>query len=237
MLGGCARFPANPGAASGKRLVFTLTFQNDLRLGLGDDQTAYSYLVLIDNDNDPTGATGPIPVIQKSPAGSWGNGYAAGHFTHVVALGPFKSFQGPGVIGLYKLNDPDVDQNQLIPRGQPVSVTDPHTGDKVIRFELDTHQLGIDLTQDQNPVFIQVNVVATNVIPDNPAGDYDRFWEAFGNNAEGNLNKYINIDVRQDGVYDLQKYGADFEPVGDVRNGDRTEPSLDLIDFQIEVRS
>lgn len=229
LLCGCAKFPATGGGPKTKRLTFTLTFADDVRLGLPGDSRGpgYYYIVLIDTDSDVT--TGPVPVIGRP----WGNGYAAGHYTYFVLIGNQAPFLQPlGQFIIFKLLDPDTTQNQPVAVGNPVSSTQPQVGDRILRFELDSSQIAD--VKNPNPTFLNVNILAVNRIPIDPNDDGGgRFWDALGNSQlPGDLNRFVKVDLTQDGVYDNQYYGQVEPPPGDV-----SEPALDIVNFAIQVSS
>jgi hypothetical protein len=223
---GCAKFPAGPGNGHAKRLTFTITFEGAIRQEPTVDvpRPAY-YFILIDNDDDPGGQNGPVPVV----APPWGNGYAAGHYTHMIVLGQFLGAPTWDYF-LYEMNDPDGSLNEPVLIGQPVSYTTPRPGDIVIRFEIDLLQISPDLHSALDITHLQINFIATDDVPTDPDVP-GKFWDALGA-GEGELNSFINIDVRQDIRYDLEYFTSLTEPAGDV-----ADSALDIVDFSIEVTS
>lgn len=226
VFGGCARFPDESDGARAKRLVISITLAGEARLGIGSDvRDPYYYFFLIRNEGDPSGQTGPLPVIQPP----WGNGYAAGRYTHMVTLGPFQA-QPLGQYLLYRFDDPGT-QVQAVLLGTPVAFTAPATGDTILRFEIDLAQISATPADAARITHLQVNIIATDYLPSNPDEPSDsKRWDALGSGA-GDINRFLNLAVTQDSTYDNSYFG-NIEPRGDV-----ADPSLDIVDFSIEVRS
>jgi hypothetical protein len=226
---GCARFPAGGGGEQGKRIIFTITFGADVHVS---QDNSYYYLILIDNDKDISGVSGPVPVIQAP----WGNGYAAGHYTHMIVVGRLN----PGATNqcwLYQMTDPDHDLTKFVPVGL-TRVSD--VAGKVIHCEISSADIGIDLSTAGAVIPLQINVIATDEIPVNPNEGSHKHWDAFGNGLEAQYTAYINIDIAQNVTHTRDDYGGvTFEPSGDVGGdpGDTKDPALDIVDFKIQVAS
>jgi hypothetical protein len=219
----CAKFPSGGGANFGKRLTFSVTFAADMHLSTDN---AYYYFILIDADNNAQ--DGPLPVI--SPP--WGNGFAAGHYTHFVSVGRFNADRAAGALTdcvLWSMLDPGHDLTLM----KPVRVVSTSTvSGPTITFEIYTSDLGIDLTTAGTYVPVQINFIATDRIPVAP-NDLDKHWDSLGDGGLGQYTSYLNLNITENGTHD----NGGLEPTGDVEPGPYPEPALDIKDFSITVRS
>lgn len=212
---GCAKFPTGGQEFFTKRLHFTIEMNAPINPN-------YVYIVAINDGDDLTGSQGgPIPVI----APPWGNGFVAGKCTHFVSYGAFQG--GPGYL-LYKFTD----ENLLtyVQVGLPVSYVIPDAESNRLEFEIDLSQLRPP-PEDANEIkALQINILTMDRVP--AADDTNpKFWDAFGLSTDPNsINDYITIDVRVDRIY--SNSDLNIEPEGDVQ-----DPSLDIVDWQIEIRS
>jgi hypothetical protein len=245
MMSGCARQSPSRNALSGRRLLVTLRFR-------GEINPNYSYFFLINNAGNQN-APGPVPVLIPP----YGNGFATGSgggqngFTDFVR---FDNFQVQGYGVYHVVGDPNA--NQFVRTGRPVSAVIPDLSpgsltSKELRFELDFSQLITDANGNPlpDPVeaanlarairFLQINVVATSIVPADPTTPVTKLTDAFGDTRTLlGASSFFILDSSQTGrVF----RSSDFvgqpieEPTSsDVFDGD--EPSLDLIEWTIEVR-
>lgn len=212
----CARFPETGGAVS-KRLVVQFRVAGQIR-------SDYYYFILIDNDSDVLGVSGPVAPV----APPWGgNGFATGSFQyfveHNVAL-PFNGFV------LYKVLDPDRLQ-VFQPLGPPLEASISADG-KSLRVVIDFASI---VREGQEPADIrtlQINIIATDRTPKDPTDTSLKMWDALGDSRQF-PNSYLSIQTDADRV--LRNSDINLEPTGDVVNGN--DPNLDIVDWQIEVRS
>lgn len=212
---GCARFPANPTPGGVARVIV------ELRLD-GRVKPEYLYFAIINFSNDSFGAEGPLPVVQPP----WGNGFAAGAFTHFVLYsgvrGGYGLFQGSPLITL----------DASIPLGPPSSFEPVGTDSRILRFEVDLTQFIPDVDDARAMRFAQVNLMCADRAPIDPHDQASRFWEAFGDGrSPADLSRFITIRLDQNRIYRNVDF-AQLEPSGDV-----PDPDLDLIDWSIEVRT
>jgi hypothetical protein len=188
----------------------------------------------------------------------YGNGFAtgsganAGGFTDFVR---FDSFQ-PGNNGytLYHVvGDPNI--SRFVVEGSPVSTTrpdisDPRTG-KQLQFQLDLSQLAVDSNGKPLPPeqavaiangirFLQMNIISTDVVPTDLATAVNKQVDALGDTRTSlGQSSFVVLDVSQNRVYrnsDFIGQGA-FEPSdNDVFGSSTPDPSLDLVDWSVEIR-
>ena len=169
ILQGCAKLPPNQNMLSGKRLLVTMQFRSPVDIN-------NTYFFLINNAGDQN-APGPVPVLQAP----YGNGFATGAggvsgFTDFIRY----DFAQPAGYGLYHAVG-DSNRSNFVYEGRPINATlpdpnDPRTATR-LQFEIDLSQLITDA--NGNPLvdqteaatraralrFLQVNIVATNVVP------------------------------------------------------------------------
>lgn len=242
---GCARLPPSRNALSGRRLVVTLRFRQPINPN-------YSYFFLINNAGDPN-APGPIPVLLPP----YGNGFATGPggqraFTDFVR---FDNQQVQGYAVYHVVADAGNNEN-YVRTGRPVNAvlptSDPTlTGSYELRFELDLSQLVTDasgnpladpveaVNQARNIRFLQVNVVATSLVPIDPATPVVKLTDAFGDTRTPlGASSWLTLDTTQIGrVFRSSDFiGQPIEEptTPDVFGGD--DGSLDLVEWSIEVR-
>lgn len=221
VLSGCAKTPSGGGGQTGTRIIFTMDMDSAIRTGTesGSGGIPYIYMVAL-RTSDQTNPTdqGPIPVI----APPWGNGFVAGNATHFVWWDPTQS--SPYTI--YKFND--VLLNQFAAIGVPVNYINVRPGDKRLQFEIGLNQLESDPTALAALRSLQVNFLTMDRIPQTGS---DKLWEALGDGRlPSQVNQFLNISLLQNGTYTNQRSG-ELEP-----RGDQPDPSLDMVDWSIEVR-
>lgn len=216
LLGGCARFPET-GLAVSKRLVVEFRVAGKIRAD-------YYYFILIDNNNDPLGTDGPIPPV----APPWGgNGFATGSFQRFVEYNGALPLNG---FVLYKVLDPDrlqVFQSLGLPLEASISADG-----KSMRVVIDFASLALDGQDPAEIKVLQINIIATDRTPKDPNDTSLKMWDALGDSRQF-PNAYLTLMTDADRV--LRNADTNLEPAGDVVNGN--DPDLDIVDWQIEVRS
>lgn len=215
---GCAKFPPGAGEGPTRRLRFFVELAAPVNPN-------YVYIVALNDANDPTGALGgPIPVISRP----WGNGFVAGKATHFVR---YDGFQPGGGYALYRFTDL---QNLLtwVFVGVPVNFVTPGPDDRFLDFEIDLSQIRRPPQDPMDVRFLQINILTMDRVPTDPNDPREKIWDAFGDSRNpASINDYITIDIQTDRVIRSSDF-PNLEPPGDV--GD---PSLDIIDWRIEVRT
>ncbi len=213
-LSACARFPDTPDVGGVRRIVVEVQVAGRIR-------PDYHYFMLFNLSNDPTGQAGPVPVI----APPWGNGFAAGAFTHFMR---FDNQQPAGGYALYRVvpnTNLSVFQYLGAPRfSEPVGAQSDR-----LRFEIDLTQFLPNPVDAQQMQFIQLNIIATDRIPIDPNDPTPKVVDALGDPALG-VAQYLNIRIDQNRI--LRNADTNLEPRGDV-----PEPDLDIVDWRVEVRT
>lgn len=216
LLAGCARFPEG-GQAVSKRLIVQFRVAGQIR-------PDYHYFILIDNDNDPLGVDGPVPPI----APPWGgNGFATGSLQYFVEHNGALPFNG---FVLYKVLDPDRLQ-VFQPLGPPIEASVSPDG-KSLRVVIDFASIVLEGQEPADIRTLQINIIATDRTPKDPTDTSLKMWDALGDSRQS-PNSYLTIQTDIDRV--LRNVDTNMEPAGDVVNGN--DPDLDIVDWQIEVRS
>jgi len=225
---GCAKSPAGTNSGTGPQLNISMTVAGRIRQD-------YSYFVLFNNANDTNGTNGPIPVV----ATPWGNGFAAGRtagggLTHFVRIDPSQPQGGYGVYAIV----PGSDLRTFQYLGAPLQVT---TGSNTIQFRIPLSQLGTMTVPAGSVQNLQINFLATNVIPTDPNYGGTKFFDALGDARQpGGVNNYITISTAQSAIY--QNSDKALEPTSDVTEAGNgvfrpvNDPDLDITDFRVEVR-
>lgn len=215
-LWGCARFPPE-GRAESKRLIVQFSVAGRIR-------PDYFYFILIDNDDDPVGVDGPIPPV----APPWGgNGFATGSFQHFIEYNGALPFGG---FLVFRVLDPDRLQ-VFQPLGPPI-VGQLSPDGKTISVTIDFATIARSAQQPGDIRVLQVNIIATDRTPKDPTDTSLKMWDALGDSRQF-VNSYITLQTDTDRV--IRNVDTRLEPQGDVVNGN--DPDLDIVDWQIEVRS
>ncbi len=214
-MAGCARFPPTADQAGVRRLVIEMQVAGRIR-------REYIYFVLFNLSNDPTGQQGPVPVVRPP----WGNGFAAGAFTHFMR---YDANQPQGGYGLYRVV-PNTNLTVFEYIGVP-RLSEPPVGanSNRLRFEIDLTQLIPDPNEARAMVYVQVNLLATDRVPIDPNDPTPKAWDALGD-SRVELNRYLNIRIDQNRI--LRNAESGIEVGGDMPDAD-----LDIVDWRIEVRT
>lgn len=254
LLCGCANLPPSSSGSktlSGKRISVTVRFS-------GNINPLYHYYFLINYDTTTTSsvtgnqsANGPIPVLGPlviNGSQTYGNGFA----TSAVGTGGFTDFvrfEGNQYRLLHVVGDPI--QSNFVDEGQPVAFTLPTSSNpSVLHFEIDLAQLvvnssggSIDATQAVNQAnqiqWLQVNMVATDVVPTNQTTIVAKQVDALGNTQAGQTG-FLNLNVTDVRTYtNSDASGTAVEPSSnDVYTNSlgTPDPSLDITqDYTIAI--
>jgi hypothetical protein len=249
LSGGCAQLPPNQNALSGKRMTVTITFN-------GPVNPLNYYFFLINNVSNQN-APGPIAVLGP-PYGS--NGFATSSdgsgtpgFTDYVEYNSSLP-QGYG-LG-HVLGSGNNYSYQL--KSSPISFTppdptNPNTANQ-LQFTLDMSQLIYDangnpltdqtqaITMARNIRWLQVNIVATNILPvDSTTLNASKEVDSLGNTlTSAGATSFLNLDMSQNVVTQNNQYVAGqppylYEPAGDVYPPGSNDPTLDITNWSISV--
>lgn len=243
-LTGCARLPPNQNALSGRRLIVTMRFRSPVNAN-------NHYFFLINNANDQN-APGPVPVLVPP----YGNGFATGTggtngFTDFVRYDVLQ----PQGYGLYHAVG-DSNASNFVYTGRPVSFTlpdptDPRTANQ-LQFQIDLSQLITDAngqpladqaaaaTQARALRYLQVNIVTTDVIPRDVVTPITKQVDSLGDTRTlAGASTYLVIDLAQNRIYQNNDFVGQtiYEPSDpDIYGANNPDPTLDLVDWSIEVR-
>lgn len=240
LLAGCARVPASSTAGTRSKLLeVTVQFREPVNINRVQPPGNY-YFVLInrtDNNADP----GPAPLVTTP----WGNGFAAASqpdgqgFVGFVRFDRNQGVSGYGVYSCFvngELRNPT--EGNFTPLGQPdavLVVPQPGESTNTLSFRLDLGRLPNPEAQ-----WIQINILATNNLPQDTNPDAIKVWDALGNGGVGGfINGYITLDARQNRILTNDDLIGDAqEPPNDVR--DKLGPliddgSLDIVDWSIRI--
>lgn len=214
LLAGCARTPT--GVTPGGQTLITFQAQVQGQIVPGDPN-AYYYIVL-DTDNNPT--TGPIPVVARP----WGNGYAAGSYTHYVLY-------HNGVFGVYASVDANHTTSTYLGRPLQAGITTTNHPNDTLFVQVDRAQIA-DLHPDVRA--LDVNIIATDRVPLDPQELTVKVVDGLG--ASG--NDYVTIPLTYTTVYNN---GVDPDPAHPETPLDAfglaTNPDLDLVNWRITVQT
>jgi hypothetical protein len=244
----CARYPPNQNGLSGRRLVVTLTFRKPVN-------AFYHYFFLINNAGDQN-ATGPVPVLGPP----YGNGFATGSGNGGAGFTDFVQYDNaqPYGFGVYHvIGNPNA--GNFVLTGRPITSiqpdpNNPNTANK-LQFSIDMSQLVTDangqpLTDASAALmaarairYLQVNVVATDVIPRDATTQVSKMVDSLGDNrTAAAASSWLIIDMSQNRAYtneDPNVIGSNiWEPSDvDVYGSSNPDPALDITDWSFQVQS
>jgi hypothetical protein len=211
LWGGCAKTPAGI-STEGQTLV---TFEVQVR---GAIQPENYYYILLDTNNDPT--DGPVPVVGRP----WGNGYAAGSYTHYVL------FHG-GVFSVYQSSDPNHTSSSYLGRPLQAGVSTTNAAGDTLVVQLDRAQI-TNVHPDVRAV--DVNLVATDRVPLDPQEVTPKTVDGLGRSG----NAFVTIPLTFTTTY---ANGVDPDPGNPETPNDApdldTRPNLDLTNWRITVQT
>ncbi len=214
---GCAKGPNSPPGAQGRKIKFWIKLAAPV-------SPNFVYIVAINDRDDPTGAQGgPSPVIARP----WGNGFVANKATHFIR---FQTSQPSGGYSFNLFTDL-VTLLTYVQTGIPFNYVTPGASDSTLEFEILLSQLRPPPGDPNLITGLQINLLTMDRVPTDPGDNNPKFWDALGNSlSPATINDYLTIDAQQDRIY--RNSDNQIEPANDV-----ADPSLDIIDWRIEVRS
>jgi hypothetical protein len=205
---------------------------------------------LLNNANDQN-APGPVPVLTPP----YGNGFATGPsgqsgFTDFVR---FDNLQPQGYALYHAVGDSN--RSNFVFLGQPVSFVPPDPNDprtaNQLRFEIDLSQIIVDANgapltdpaeaaQRANQIrFLQVNIIATDNVPRDVTTPIIKQVDALGDTRSLlGASSFLILDVSQIGrtYANLDFTGQAIEEPNTIDVFDGNDPTLDLVDWSVEVR-
>ncbi len=232
--------PRPSGGGLGRQIVVTLRVRG--RVDLTND---YYYALFNVNGQSRNGFSGPVPVVTDFQRG--GNGFAGGAFTLFV-----EGHQGEprgSDFGLYAAG-PDLRSRSYL--GSPIQ--ESVSGDTLtFRMPLAAIAQASNLPESQI-LTLQVNFVATNVVPVNPQDTTIKYFDSLGDPRDGDLNAYLTLSPAQATTYrnftsvrpeapgDVASYGG---PGGVTVVPGQDGPTdkvpaaltaIDIVDWTLEIR-
>jgi hypothetical protein len=188
LIGGVQATPARlSGGGLGRQVVVSLRVRGRV------DLTSDYYCVLFNvNGRSRNGFTGPVPVVTDYQRG--GNGFAGGAFTLFV-----EGHQGEprgSSFGLYAAGPDGRGRTYL---GMPLQ--ESVSGDTLsFRMPLAAIATASGLPEDRIAT-LQINVVATNVVPVDPQDTTVKYFDALGDPHDNAVNAFLTLSPAQATTY------------------------------------
>ncbi|HEY3267209.1 MAG TPA: hypothetical protein VGM37_09800 [Armatimonadota bacterium] len=212
-LAGCAKTP--PGAVTGPQTLVTFEVQVQ-----GSVNPAEYYYIVLDTNNDAS--DGPRPVVARP----WGNGYAAGSYTHYILY-------HAGTFGVYQSSDnPDHQMNVYLGRPLQAGVESRNNASDTLVVQLDAAQVA-----NVNPAVraLDVNIIATDRVPLDPQEITTKTVDGLGlSGADFVTIPLTYTQVYQDGVNPDPGHPETLE--AGIVPGLAEHPELDLINWRTTVQ-
>ena len=229
-LCGCAKVPPGTSGATALlrvRAVYRGEVSNPSSLRQN------TYFVLIHRSDSLT-EPGPIPVVQP-PWG--GNGFASASQPGSQGFVAFVQYD-QGSYSVYSLQSggtllpPEARVFEYL--GTPETSISPRPGERELLFQLDLSRLPLS-----NKRYVYINIISTDAIPQTP-DDQPKLWDAMEDGLQSqSLTPWIILDTSVNDRKSNQSSGKEpaFNDVRDRINGGAIdEPTLDLIDWQIDIQ-
>lgn len=214
LCAGCARTPA--GVTPGQQTL--VTFEVQVAGSVSVDPNAYYYIV-IDTDNDPT--DGPVPVVARP----WGNGYAAGSYTHYILYRPGAGFR------VFQSADENHTENTYIGPPLQAGVGTTNRPSDTLIIQIDRSQIA---TVNPDVRALDVNVIATDRVPLDPQEVTPKTVDGLG----GSGNEFVTIPLTFTTTY---ANGVDPDPGHPEGPNDApglaAHPNLDLTNWRFTVQT
>jgi hypothetical protein len=210
LLGGCARSPGGAAAQPLRQLILQLTVAGRIQPNL-------FYFIALDVTGDQS--KGPLPVVGPP----WGNGFVTGEVTHFVRI------QGGQAQVFHVL--PNTNLLQFESLGRPFDFQLPPAANTAsVTLDLDTI-----VPPTGGPSSINVNMIATDIVPLDPQFPGPKLVDAFGPSG----NQFVTIPIFSSRVFTNHDFSTLLEPANDVLRAPSLTtvdaPDLDIVDWRIEV--
>jgi hypothetical protein len=197
----CAKSPPGTSNGVGTQIVVTVRVAGEIR-----PDYFYSVLFNINNTAGQGGLTGPVPVV----APPYYNGFAVGAFDDYV------EYNGSLPNNGYELFSILSDLQTPVPLGKPISVTAVPDSGNTIQFSIALSQLATTAIPVGNIQNLEINIIATNVVPVASDTPVSKNFDALGNPFTGGVNDFITItNLTTPATYD-NAGSATPEAAGDV---------------------
>jgi hypothetical protein len=209
-VAGCARSPGGAHVQPLRQLILQLTVAGRIQPNL------FYFLAL-----DVTGnqSKGPLPVVGPP----WGNGFVTGEVTHFVRI------QG-GQAEVFQIV-PNTNLLQFVSLGRPFDAQlPPGSNTATVTLDLDTI-----VPPATAPANININMIATDIVPLDPQFPGPKLVDAFGPTG----NQFVTIPIFSSRVFTNRDFPTPLEPANDVLRAPSLTtvdaPDLDIVDWRIEV--
>jgi hypothetical protein len=232
-LGGCAKTPSGIASSSnGQQLFISMTVQ-------GVINPADYYFVVINNTNNSTGTSGPVPVV----AAPWGgNGFVAGSATQYVEY--HSGLPGDGY-AVYAFNTSTAGVlSQGAELAPPINDTPITSGSQTIEFSIPVSELATSTVSSSQTNYIQINFINTDSLPTGNDVNAVHDFDALGNSAAGNFNSWITVPTTTNGTFTNSSFSNLVGPNeaasctgngGVVPYNGSDAPNLDITAFEVQV--
>jgi hypothetical protein len=197
------------------------------------------YFVVINNADDSSGSSGPVPVI----ASPWGNGFVAGAATHFVEYNG--SLPGDGYAVYSFISGTNLQQYSAL--SAPVQDTAVSTGSNTLEFRIPLSELATSSVPTKSINYLQINFITTNLLPVNSQENTlpsPKLFDALGDIQANQLNQYITIGTAQNGTYSTSTLGSS-EQLGQVVqtqgggvltvSSASDAPNLDIVNWSVQI--
>jgi hypothetical protein len=242
----CAKFPDSGINDEFTRITFRMKVAGKINTTLDDDGTTYyiyDVAIRATPELNPEDQLAPVPVVASNNP----NGRMAGSPTHFVEFDSLNPNSAEPFI-LYRFalqsevpnpSDPtnpiNLNSFARTTRGRIVNFQNLSEDPSVLQFDIFVNQLADDDTAARLLTSLQVNFLTMSRLSTGVGGT--RALDSIGDNrVPSEFNRYIKIDLRQNGVTDNRTgITTGIEPTGDIYPTGVQDPDLDIVDWSIEV--
>ncbi|MEZ0327544.1 MAG: hypothetical protein ACAH95_16720 [Fimbriimonas sp.] len=243
---GCAKFPETAGGEQFTRVTFRMRVGGKINTALDEDGTIYyiyDVAIRATPELNPEDRFAPVPVVASNNP----NGRMAGSPTHFVEFDsqnpnsaePFILYRFATQAEVPNPSDPtnpiNLNSFSRATRGRIVNYQNLSEDPSVLQFDIFVNQLADDDTAARLLTSLQVNFLTMSRLSTGVGGT--RAIDSIGDNrVPSEFNRYIKIDLRQNGVTNNQSgITTGIEPTGDIYPTGVNDPDLDIVDWSIEV--
>jgi hypothetical protein len=168
---------------------------------------------------------GPIPIINESQQGGWGNGIVAGNCQYLIIW----NFSAPPTqqAQIYTLSTPN---SEPAPTPYvPINFSLSPDG-MTLTAEIDIAEIAPTSAVAATYQALQINFLTMSVVPtgSNPVS---RIEDALGNQGNpSTINSWITVPLNTSGTYNNARYGNELAAPNWVN-----DPTLDITNFSVTV--
>jgi hypothetical protein len=219
----------------------------NIRTAASEDSGGLPYLYFVairaTPDLNPEDQFAPTPVVMPNSP----NGFVAGSPTHFIAVDtqnpnsaePFVLYRFSKQSEVPNPSDPtnpiNLSSFARTTRGRIVNFQRLDEDPSVIQFDVFVSQLADTDAEARQLLTLQVNMMSMTRLSTG-AGGFLALDSMGDNRVPSEFNRYIKVDLRQDGVINnTSGITTGVEPRDDVYPTGVTDPDLDIVDWSIEV--